>query len=231
MRIGTANIRNHPDMPRAAVEADIHTVARRTSLCGLQEIQPGEDTPVVRYALPEHWGMFGGAAESPIVWNADRWHLEDSDLITWERPRLPRPENPTPGITSCVFRSRRRPELPRFAVVNTHLVAGAYNAQRLLAVQAQWHVEWRMVLEEVRRLHRGGLTVYVLGDFNRGVMPGPNWLTPDGPPDHVGELVSVRSVHLAHPEHTPVLLNSDHKLHVVSGTLERVPGSGPSGGR
>lgn len=226
MRIGTANIRNHPDMPRPAVEADVHTVARRTSLCGLQEIQPGEDTPVVRYALPGHWGMFGGARECPIVWNAERWHLEDSNLITWDRPKLSRPENPTPAITSCVFSSRRRPGLPRFAVVNTHLVAGGYNAQRLPDVKVQWNVEWAQYVREVQRLHREGLTVYALGDFNRGELPGHHlhWYTPSGPPDHVGQLVSPRSVRMVEPEHTPVLLNSDHKLHVLSGTLERVQG-------
>lgn len=230
MRIGTANIRNFPDMPRRAVEADVHTVARRTSVCGLQEIQPGEDTPVVRYALPETWGMFGGARETPIVWNTKRWQLEDHHQVTWDRPKLPRPENPHPAITSCVFSSVRRPHLPPFAVVNTHLVAGGYNAQRLPEVKVQWNVEWSLYVQEVQRLHRLGLTVYSVGDYNRGELPGPDyhWLTPSGPPDHVGQLVSPRSVKLMDPEHTPVLLNSDHKLHVVSGTLERFPGSGPA---
>lgn len=219
MRIGTANIRNFPDMSSHAVAADIHTVVDHTSICGLQEIQPGEDTPVVRYAIPGHWAMFGGSHETPIVYNADKWHLMDSHQVTWERPRLPRPENPTPAITSCVFHSRRRKSLPRFAVVNTHLVAGGFNAQRLPAVREQWTVEWHMVMAEVHRLHHHNLTVYVLGDFNRGIMPGDSWLTPEGPPDHIGEVQADGSVFLESPSHEAHALNSDHNLHVVTGAL------------
>ncbi len=226
MRIGTANIRNHPDMPRSAVEADIHTVVKHTSLCGLQEIQPGEDTPVVRYSIPGWWGMIGGECEAPIIWNSERWHLTDQWVHTWKRPKLSRPENPTPGIVSGVFRSHKRKSLPRFAVVNTHLVAGGYNVQRLPDVKRQWDIEWAMVQAEIARLHAMALTVYVLGDFNRGEMPGRGWLTPDGPPDHLREVVNTHSVYLFQPSHEAVVLNSDHKLHKVTGALLPVPPPG-----
>lgn len=225
MKLGTANIRNFPDMTPGQVARDVRTVARHTSLCGLQEIQVGEDTPVVRDNLPSGWTMVGGHTTSPIVLNGHLWRVLEHAASRTHRPRLSRVENPFLDIVSVTVESRKRPHLPMFAVVNTHLVSGGYNAQHLPDVAAQWDEEWALLAEEVHRLWRDELTVYVVGDLNHPRPPRLNpmarfrWLTPSGPADHIGELENPLSVTMPDSSHEAVELNSDHKLHVLRGGL------------
>jgi endonuclease/exonuclease/phosphatase family metal-dependent hydrolase len=213
-------------MPPAKVAADVLTVQASTSLCGLQEIQVGEDTAVVRSHLRKHWELYGGHTTSPIILNSARWRVLEHAATRTPRPRLPRPENPFLDITSVVVESVKRPHLPPFAVVNTHLVSGGFNAQHLEAVKAQWIVEWGMFAGECHKLWRDGYTVLVLGDLNHPRPPEVRprdhfaWLTPQGPPDHIGMLEQDGSVLLMGSVHQALPLNSDHRLHVVSGTLQ-----------
>lgn len=228
MRLGTANIQNFPDMSPAAVAADALTVAANTNLCGLQEIQPTEDTPVVMGSLGPHWQVWGKHRECPIAWNTRRWNLQWGNVVPFDRPKLPRPQNRHAGVVSVVLESVDRPHLPPFAVVNTHLVAGGMNGPHLPTIAARWKVEWGMFQDEALRLWRQGLTVFAVGDLNH---PRPNklrphdsfrWLSPMGTPDHIGVLENLDSVRLAAPHHERKPLNSDHGLHVVSGRMERL---------
>lgn len=224
--LGTANIRNFPDMSPAAVAADVLSVMTNVTVAGLQEIQPHEDTAVVRQVLGDHWGMVGGSHETPIVWNDRKFERLRQNLIPFHRPRLPHPQNPHGAVTSAVFHSRDRRHLPAFAVVNTHLVSGGYNGDQVPVIADRWRIEWGIYQDEALRLWKHGLTVFAVGDLNNPRPPKlrPHdafvWLSPSGgTPDHLGELANLESVHMDTPVHQRVPLNSDHDLHVVSGPL------------
>lgn len=225
MKIGTANIRNFPDMTPRQVAQDASTVAASCTLAGLQEIQPHEDTRVIENALGDDWWMVARGREVPVIGRNDRWRLLDHWVIPFHRPDLPRPQNVHGGVVSVVVRSVRKPQLPPFALVNTHLVSGAHNGPKLAALQPRYSVEWGMFRDEVLRLFRMGYTVFCVGDLNNPrpprLTPRFAWLTPDGAPDHIGQLVHQHSVRLARPRHRRWSLNSDHALHVVSGPAKK----------
>lgn len=225
--IGSANIQNFPDMSPAAVAADVATVKANVTLAGLQEIQPGEDTDVIRHELGDHWGLAGADHETPIVWDDRRWEQLDHRVLPFHRPKgLPRPQNTHGAVTSAVFRARKRRHLPPFAVVNVHLVSGGYNGPKLDLLRSRWRVEWGMFRDECHRLWLTGLTVYAVGDLNNPRPPELRpwehfaWLTPAGRPDHIGQLTHIESVAMPDdPRAQSVPLNSDHSLQVVSGPL------------
>lgn len=224
MRIGTANIQNFPDHLPRQVAQDASVVAACCTLAGLQEIQPREDTPVIRGVLGPGWWMVGATHETPIVGRHGRWKLLDHNVIPFHRPAdLPRPQNGHGAVTSCVVRSVKRRHLPAFAVVNVHLISGGFNGPRLPVLQERWKVEWGMFQDEVSRHYRDGLTVFTLGDLNNPRPPqlrphgAFSWMSPASSPDHLGQLV--QDVRLEHPRHTRVPLNSDHDLHTIQGPL------------
>lgn len=225
--LGTANIRNFPDLHPHQVAADTLTIMANVTLAGLQEIQPGEDTDVVLHELGPHWRMVGRDRETPIVVNQRRWEVLDHHLLPFSRPALPRPQNRFGAVTSVILQSVERRGLPPFAVVNSHLVSGGYNGPKLPVVADRWRVEWGMYQDEALRLWKQGLTVFATGDLNNPRPPRLrphddfSWLSPEGGPDHLGELRHHESVSLAGPIHQRVPLNSDHDLHVVSGPLRR----------
>lgn len=226
MRIGTANIRNFPDMAPAAVKADARTVARHTTLCGLQEIQPGEDTAVVRAGLGPGWWLAGEGHETPIVGRGDLWTLEDHNVIPLERPAgLPRPQNRFSAVTSVVVKPVKRPHLPTFAVVNTHLISGAFNGPRLPVLVPQWEREGDAYIAEAHRLHSCGLTVFLTGDLNAHAPHGMScvlwWAFGI---DYIGIMGHRRGVTIGKASDTTFRLNSDHDLAVVSGALTK-PGT------
>lgn len=225
MRIGTANLRNLPDMTPAQVADDTATIMEHTSLCGLQEIQPGEDTPVIRRKLGKGWHLVGGSYETPIVFKLARWELVDHRTLAFHRPSLPIRESIYGAVTSVLLRDLNHPHRPPFAVVNTHLVVGGYNGAKLPVVADRWRIEWGIYRDEAIRYWKRGHTVYLTGDLNNPRPPRIQpvtdwgWLTPSGPPDHIGQLRNPAGVHLGHHQHQAIALHSDHDLHVVSGPL------------
>lgn len=227
MKLGTANVKNFPDMDPGKVAADTRTIMEHTSVAGLQEIQPGEDTPVVRQQLAPHWRIVGDNYETPIVWDSREWRLQASHSVAFHRPRLPRPQNPHGAVTSATFSSVERPHLRPFAVLNAHLVAGGYNGPRILTIQDRWRTEWGIYQDMALHLWHQGLTVFAVGDLNNAHPPKlrPHgafaWLSPMKGPDHLGQLEHESSVVMGMPEHQAVPLNSDHALHTLSGPLRR----------
>lgn len=230
MRIGTANVRNFPDMSQRQVAQDASTIAASCTLAGLQEIQPHEDTPVLRGALGPDWWLVGGTHETPIIGRADKWELMGHHLIPFSRPKLPRPASVHGAVTSAVVCSTTRHRLPPFAVVNVHLVSNGYNGDRLEVIQDRWRIEWGIFRDECLRLHKRGLTVFTTGDLNNPRPPQlrPHalftWLTPQRGPDHIGQLEHHDSVVIGPHDQEVVPLNSDHDLHVVSGPLRHADG-------
>lgn len=223
MRIGTANVRNFPDMTQLQVAQDTATIMEHVTVAGLQEIQPHEDTPVVLEQLGDSFGMAGRAYETPIVFRHSKLKLLDHNTLPFHRPKLPRPESVHGAVTSAVFLQLERRH--RFAVVNVHLVANGYNGDRLDVIADRWRVEWGMYRDECIRLWRMGLTVYAVGDLNNPRPPklrphySFRWLSPEGSADHIGELANLQSVYLGRFNHERVNLNSDHDLQVVTGPL------------
>lgn len=227
MKLGTANVRNFPDMDAQLVAEDLATILHRTTVCGLQEIQPGEDSKVLAFlAAREGFGAIGLGLETPIVWDTDTWVMLDHRVLSFDRPHMPRPQNRYGGVVSAVFRSVRHKLLPKFAVLNTHLVSGGYNGPKLPVVADRWRVEWGLYRDEAIRLVRQGLTVYAVGDLNNPRPPKlrPHeqfqWLTSQGRgPDHIGQLEALEGVHIGTYDTSVVSLHSDHNLLVVSGPL------------
>ena len=225
MILATANVRNFPDMPQRLVRQDASTIAASCTLAGLQEIEPGEDTPVVREALGPDWWLVGAHVETPIIGDRDKWQVLAEHVSPFHRPDLPRPASVHGAVTSVVVQSVPRPHLPPFAVVNVHLVSNGYNGDRLPVIQDRWRIEWGIFQDECVRLHRRGLTVFTTGDLNNARPPQLRprreftWLTPWRIADHIGQLTHPDSVVLTGPVHERVPLNSDHPLVRVQGTL------------
>lgn len=215
-------------MTPAQVAADASRVASLTSLCGLQEIQPDEDTDVVVEALGTGWGMVGWELEVPIVYKHARWRLRSRQVIKFRRPPgLPGHHSVNGGIVAAVFGRTARPHLPSFAVVNTHLI----NAGEDQATQARWTTEWTTYLDVVRSYARHGLTVFTTGDLNvirPPEVPGHwRWLNDKARNlDHIGTMTTAARPRWQMAEHVTqdkYDLNSDHKLHVITGPLRYVP--------
>lgn len=232
MKLGTANIRNFPDMTPAQVAEDAVRVAVHTTICGLQEIRPDEDTDVVQAALGPHWAMVGTQLETPIAYRRHVWHLLEVETQKFHRPDLPRPQSRFGGITSAVFASVKRRHLPPFAVVNSHLVSGGMNGPRLPVIADRWLVEWGLYVDTIQALHRRGFTVLTTGDLNNSRPPAVpplrhwEWLNPDAKgPDHLGQLEAPATIGravLRSPAWQTYVMNSDHPLHVVTGPFDHV---------
>lgn len=231
MRIGTANIQNfNPDLTPRQVRKDARTIAGKVTIAGLQEIQPDEDETPVRIGLEagngHGWSDVGlGEFECPIVFREDLWALAGITHVPFHRPKLPRPETRHAGVVSAAFRSRSRPNLPAFAVVNTHLVAGGMNEPHNAEIADQWRHEWKVYTDVIRWHHERRRTVFALGDLNTPKPPDQliRWYTPQGHPDHIGVLEHEDSVRLVDATTDAFPLESDHPLRRLSGRLERVP--------
>lgn len=129
MRLGCANIKNFPDMSPEKVRADGKTVGSHCTLWGGQEINPGEDAPVVLKGLESNnapWAAVLTQFAEPIFYRTDLWEPFDEFFIREEHPlSLPGPHGLHDAITSAGFRSLKHPDLAPFAVVNCHLINGA----------------------------------------------------------------------------------------------------------
>jgi hypothetical protein len=223
VRIGTANIKNFPDMVPAKVQADARKMASLTTIWGGQEITPGEDSGPILAAMGPHWGILFGRRETPIFYRSDRWHVSDMfEIDSGDRAGIPlSPRNS--AVTSAVFQSVARPGLPPFAVVNCHLMRHL----RPREIQ-QWNVEYANLVQVVRHHTRQGRSVFVVGDTNNRLtqFPGKNgkWLVGNARIDKIGFVGVKESVRIVRTNGNPAgeihALNSDHSGLVYDGELD-----------
>lgn len=173
MRLGTANICNYPDMPKAKVKADAREMAALTDVWGQQENNPAEDDDAISDALGPEWMVVHADTNLPIWYRTARLELTGHRKVAADfdpvLPLTPRPR----WVTAATFGVIGRPGVERFAVVNLHLIAGGYNGPESEARARQWRVEFKKMQGLVNQYRARDLTVFVLGDFNNPRPPKP----------------------------------------------------------
>jgi len=212
MRLGTANIKNYPDMPKNKVVLDGKTMSRLTDLWCHQENDPDEDYPAIMKGLDDDWAGVHGDTNVPIYYKQSVFNLIGKrKVIVPLEPDLPLVAKPR-VISAAGFKLDKRPDLPPFIVMNCHFIAGGYNGPTEVKRASQWNVEFQHLQNFVRDYKHKGRSVFVLGDFNHPRPPKPvrnfQWL--------VGEHLDKIGVSTTGPMEVSELndgaveLNSDH---------------------
>jgi len=218
MRIGTANIRDFPDMPAEKVAADGKEMGSLVHLWGGQEIAPMDnDFEVIMEALGPNWGSVHGDTATPIFYRNPVLNMLDAHKVQVPfDPVLPFTARPR-IITGATFELDKWPAVPPFGVVNCHFIPGAYNAKNpgapdVAARRRQWDIEFDHLKDFVTEYRERGLTVLVLGDFNHPRPPKPvanfTWLV-GARLDRIG-VTNAGGVNVDEVEDGVVELNSDH---------------------
>jgi len=215
MIIGTANIKNYPDMPKKKVVADAKEVSAICDIWGMQENNPEEDDDAISVALGDEWMKVHGSTDIPIWYRKDKFRLVGArvHLMPFEPvlPLTPRPRN----LVAATFKLRGR-DVPPFVIMNSHFIAGAYNGDNSKADTArrvsQWDIEWSHLRKFIEQYRRKGYTVFVEGDFNhpRPPKPTPNfaWLVGTRL-DRIG-VTTTGDVEVEEMSDGVIELNSDH---------------------
>ena len=216
MRIGTANIKNYPDMPRDKVVADARKMAHLCDLWGQQENNPEEDDEAIDKALGDDWMKTHGGTDLPIWYKRSIFRLVGARVhlmpFSPVLPLTPRPRN----LVAATFRIRGRSDLPNWVVINSHFIAGAYNGDLPAADtkrrKRQWNIEWEHHTRFINDYRRKGFTVFAMGDYNHPRPPKPvpdfTWLV-GARLDRIGVTLT-GDVVVEEMEDGVVELNSDH---------------------
>jgi len=182
LRVGTANIRNTPDLPRAQVREAARVCGKRADLVGFQEIAERADRLDVRVGLGESWRAtpLTNTTEDPIHYRIDLVHLMAEDEV----PGGFQPSgaklahhgmahvSPDRYTTWGMFRAANDPKI-QFAVVNLHTVSKPTDpgASHHKWREEMWHIHYSKFAAMVNGFNDAGLTVLAVGDFNRLDVP------------------------------------------------------------
>jgi hypothetical protein len=181
--VGTCNIRNTPDLPRAQVREAAHVCSVRADLVGFQEIGEVQDHTDVRIGLGDTWsGVAGGTGkvEVPI-------HFRKSLLELIPDAEVPggfansgfqlahhglAHVSPNRYTTWAMLRAKSNHAI-QFAIVNAHMVSKPTdtNATHHRWREEMWHVHYSKWAAMVNNFNDHGLTVLAVGDFNRLDVP------------------------------------------------------------
>lgn len=189
MYLGSHNIKDNPDIPRAAVVKCAEIIRQNCIIAGLQEINEGQDVEDVMFGLGPGWDIINESTPCPIVFKTNRVRLANAN----ECPRgfqhrgihkfHPGDDSiPTPGRyeTFGIFKLLEYPRVNPFNVSNGHLINKAWNgrernAKKLARRRELWllsHDEWHW---NVLNYRRAGLTTIWMGDFNRSLRSIPQF--------------------------------------------------------
>lgn len=226
VRVGTANIRNTPDMARAAVRRSAHIVGMHADVCGFQEIGEAEDHADVRTGLGTGWKVapLTDTTECPIHYRASLLRLMDplpAGIMSSGKQKAHdglAHISPTRFTTWACLQSVRYPAI-RFAVINLHTVSKPFDktVARQRWREEMWYIHYAKFAEMANKFNDAGLTVLAVGDFNALPVPKTDkdfvWLF-NSTIDKIGRLTGK----------TPVVLNnvssfdtpSDHRLRVAT---------------
>lgn len=217
MYIGTANIKNFPDMPQAKVVADGLKMSRLTDLWGMQESDPDEDAPAILRALTKlqpdaSWAAAHIDTNVPIFYKQSVFTLTGRrKVIVPLEPDLPLVAKPR-IIAGVSLRLVSRPRMDSFVVTNRHYIAGAYNGPEQAPRVRQWDIEEEYDQAFVREYKLKGKTVFGLGDWNRPRPPKltRNWQWLVG--EHLDKIgvSTTGAVEVMELDDGGVELNSDH---------------------
>jgi len=213
MYLGTANIRNYPDMAPAKVVEDAVEMCRHCDVWGMQENDPREDVVAIMRRLPANlWGVVHEDTNVPIFFKKTLFTVTGKrKIIIPLEPDLPLVAKPR-VISGVTLRLNARPGLKPFVVTNRHYIAGAYNGPEEAKRARQWDIEFVEDREFVREYRLKGKTVFGVGDFNRARPPKltANWQWLVGEHlDKVG-VSTAGAVEVMELDDGAVELNSDH---------------------
>lgn len=218
MILGTANIKNYPDMPRRKVKADGLAVADVCDIWGQQENQPGEDAPAIAEALGKAWGVVGEHTDLPIWYRRDQYQCTGFEVfkMAWAGPELELVPKPRLTVQGAFIR-RDRPGVSEFVIHNNHLIAGGKNGPELPRRLRQWESEWTETCGWLDETKKTGRTVFFIGDFNHPNPPKPTrnfeWIAGERL-DRIGA-TKVGSVDWQVHDTGHIDLNSDHNAQWV----------------
>lgn len=213
MYLGTANIRNYPDMAPAKVVEDALEMSRRCDIWGMQENDPREDSVAIMRALPGNlWGAVHLDTNVPIFYKKTLFTVTGRrKVIVPLEPDLPLVAKPR-VISGVGLKLNARPGLAPFIVTNRHYIAGAYNGPEQKPRVRQWDIEYGYDQAFVREYKLKGRTVFGLGDWNRARPPKltANWQWLVG--EHLDKIgvSTTGAVEVMELQDGSIELNSDH---------------------
>lgn len=228
MKLGSANIKNYPDMSKDKVAADARKIAGLVTIWGGQEIQPGEDTPVILDAMGHNWAALFQQTETPIFYRTDLWDASDLQSRHLERGSIPLVTKDS-AVNGAQFKSKKYRHKP-FAVVNWHGIPGAFHRHvgkggLIKERQPVWRSEFATRQHVCSYYQQKGTSPFFIGDDNHDncpmVLAGGKWICAYRIDrigfKHVpgGATFSV----WGNPLGNHVTLNSDHPLLFVSGKI------------
>ena len=153
---------------------------------GFQEVNEPRDKMEMRFGLPgyDRFVPKGDAGDVPIAWLRKRFKLVDKDSIrTHKGEKLVTPSRYVNWVRLRVKRNGAE-----FFFVNTHFISKAWSGKP--ERRKRWKKHARVLRQEVAKLRKTGLPVFVVGDFNRrgtalGI-PGMTYVgAPRVPLDHM----------------------------------------------
>lgn len=228
MKLGTANIKNYPDMTEKQVRADAKEIASYVTIWGGQEITPKEDSLPILQAMNEagakyghFWNIIGGKSETPLFYRSDLWKpsLKRVKYLPNRMDFKLTPKNS--AITSALFTSIKQPGVPPFAVVNCHLITdGRHGEGGMEKRLIQWDIEYDMWAEGVKYyVDKGVKFVFPMGDTNNAdtAFPSPRgqWIIGATAIDKIGvrrKRTSTGTANAHVNNSARVEINSDHDL-------------------
>lgn len=166
MRVASQNVKSFPPMPQPHVEHDIWLVASEAGLILWQEVYLDRYLAVVRDLAPHFQTYFPEYGGVPISWNAQRFDLVDSGIVTLNKAQAK--VSLRRAITWVILRNRKTGF--EFLVHNFHYVAGAWNekAKYMKAFRKQeWTTGNGLHRDLVKDWVKRGLPVVGGGDANR----------------------------------------------------------------
>lgn len=232
LRVGTCNIRNTPDLPRAQVRESAAVCKVKADVVGFQEIGEVQDHTDVRIGLGDQWsGVAGGTGkvECPIHFRKSLLELIPDGQVPggYANSGLQLAHHglakvsPARYTTWAMLRSKGDHAI-QFALVNVHMVSKPFDpkASHHTWREEMWHVHYSKWAEMVNRYNDAGLTVIAVGDFNAGTVRKSDadmrWMWKSGI-DKIGVLQGKTPLHLTGVASydTP----SDHNLRVAKVAL------------
>lgn len=218
MRLGLGNIKNFPDMAPGRVRQDAATIAPLVGMFWGQEIQPGEDTPVLVEEFGPRFGVRHADLEIPIFYRKPIFAVHAEGRLRAHEGR----EDVSPDRWSSwiIAALRRRPELDPIVYMNTHFVSRQNDLDDDVRNWARrnWEDHHELMSAKIHEFVDRGLTVVFGGDLNRGEVPDfhpkQRWIINVGV-DKLGVVTPRYGTKVDCLGVDVVDLNSDHNLKVA----------------
>lgn len=186
MKIGSFNVKNTPDIPRASVVKCGEIAGRQgAGIIGFQEIGQEDHQPLAD-GLGKHYRMLHPNIQIPIAYDIRKFACLSSGSQLMHEGLAG--ASPNRYISWGRFKSLQNVGMPAFIVMNTHMAVQKDNALKAQKWRIQmWEKHLRAMQQKVGEWSNE--LVFVVGDFNpdhRPVnLPGVKWVVTHDP-DRIG---------------------------------------------